>query len=67
MAFHDVEKLPQLVGLGLTAAGLQVDRLADDWMPVDVVTAPNPVQLEAERLGEALGVSETDVGQLAMS
>ena len=65
MALDEVEQLPELVGLGLSAACLKVEALARSGMAEDVVAALDPVELEPKRLSQALGVDESDVGQLA--
>ena len=67
MALDQVEELAELVGLGLAAAGLKVEALAGPGMAKDVVAAPDPVELEAEGLGQAPGVGEAHVGELALS
>jgi hypothetical protein len=66
VTLHEVQQLAELVGLGLAASGLEVDPLGDLWVPVNMVTALDSVQLEAEGLNQALRVFESDVGQLAV-
>jgi hypothetical protein len=66
VTLHELQQLAELVRLGLAASGLEVDPLGDHRVTVNVVTALDSVQLEAEGLNEALGVFESDVAQLAM-
>lgn len=65
VSLDQLQELPQLVGLGLTPLGLQVDPLLEGGVTIDVMTAPDSVELEAQRLDQALSVGKGHIPEFA--
>jgi hypothetical protein len=61
---HDLKKLPDLVRLRFPLARLQAERARDLRMRIDMVTAADAAQCEAERLDETAELDETDVPRI---
>jgi hypothetical protein len=58
VALDQPHELADLVGLGLTADGLKVDKLWDVRMDEDVMATADTAQLEAELLRQAAHIAE---------
>lgn len=56
-------ELPQLVGLGLPAAVLEVELLRQTWPAVHVVAPLYAKLVEPERFQQPLGICKCDVGE----
>lgn len=66
VALDETQKLPDLVGLRLTADVLKIQELLNPGVGENVMTAAYPLELETERLGETHQLSKGYVLQMAL-